>query len=192
MLLDVFNANNACVKKSPGDGNCLFHSIANSHEKLPTAKKLRKAYSDAIVCCPKVFRGFCRQNDIWTLTNKQASQVARLQSFLPSNDCITFLAESLKVKIFVVACTNYDLTGFNEVFIYEPSQSTAICIVILMNLNTFHYDLITVLDQTVFRETHPFIRDLYKCANYVALKVSGGLLDRRSNATKLNKINVLK
>jgi hypothetical protein len=186
-MLDIFNANNVCVKESPGDGNCLFHSVANSHIKIPPATQLRKAYSAAITCCPKVFRGFCRQNDIWTLTNKQASQVVRLQSFLPSNDCVTFLAETLKLKMIVIACTNNDLSGFNEVVIYEPSQATSNCIVMLMNLNTFHYDLISVLEHTIFNDKHDFIRDLYKCANYTVLKIQTGLLDGRSNATKLNK-----
>jgi hypothetical protein len=180
MLATTFEKNNAKCIKTPGDGNCLFHSISQADSKIYKPTQLRKFYAHAIRVYPNVFRAFCRQNNTWTLTNKQASRIASSNKFLPSSDCVAFLSHFLCISIIVVACTNDDLKAFNEVFIYEPISDNFSYIVIFLNLQVSHYELISSNDQTVFERSHLFIKALYQCANNTVLKVPERLFEKRN------------
>jgi hypothetical protein len=178
MLAATFEKNKVKCIKTPGDGNCLFHSISKADSKIPNAKKLRKLYAHAIHSYPNIFRAFCRQNNTWSLTNKQAYRIASSNQFLPSSDCVAFISHLLCVSIIVVACTNDDLKAFNEVIVYEPVSENFSHIVIFLNLTTSHYELISSDNQTVFESSHSFILSLYQCANNIVLKVPETLLTK--------------
>lgn len=179
MLASAFKKHHASILSSVGDGDCLFHSISNAtNNDAPT---LRSAYCSAIRVCPNVFRAFCRQNGVWSLSNKQAADLAHSKTFLPCADCVAFLAQLLGVAIIVIASPSNDLRGFWEVLIYEPSNVDPpfSYIVLFLNLQNSHYDLVQVPNTKMFERDDPFIKALYMCANDTVLKVPSKLLEVR-------------